>query len=77
MIQNFLIAIDQLLNTLIYIRGEGFGCPDETMSARAWRLRGSSSTYKIINLLFFWQYNHCKEAWESEIYRRQYPKAYW
>jgi hypothetical protein len=73
----FLIAFDQVINTLVYIKGDGFGFADETLSARAWRLRDESSLpYKIINLLFFWQGSHCKEAYESELNRKQLPKDY-
>ena len=73
----FLIAFDQLVNTVIYIKGDGFGFADETLSARAWRLRALSPTpYKIINAMFFWQENHCLEAYESEMLNRQLPKEY-
>ncbi len=68
-----LVALDQLANTLIG------GFADETISARLWRhhLNGEYSwLMKLVNLLFFWQDNHCKEAYESEIYRQQYPKEY-
>lgn len=37
--KQFLIAIDQALNTLAWAEGEGFGMADETISARAWRLQ--------------------------------------
>jgi hypothetical protein len=72
----FLIAIDQLLNTLIWVRGDGFGDADETISARAWRLRKNSYAYKTINVLFFWQEDHCYQAYLSEIERKQLPKEY-
>ena len=73
----FLIAFDQMINTIIYIRGDGFGYADETLSARAWRLREQSSLpYKLINALFFWQENHCKEAYYSEVFKMQLPIEY-
>lgn len=69
-----LIAIDQLFNALIG------GAADETLSSRTycgavlakyprkrWRI-----WYRVINALFF-DANHCKTAYESEIKRRQYP----
>lgn len=65
-----LIALDQLINTLIW------GMADETLSARAHRhaLKGDRKwPEKLINALFFWQSNHCKEAYESEINRSQLP----
>lgn len=67
------VAIDQLINTLFG------GYADETISARAWRhhLDGSRDwPYKLIDKLFFWQKNHCQEAYESELERAQYPAAY-
>ena len=67
-----LVAIDQLLNTLVG------GYADETLSARAYRryLRGKPWCARIINILFFWQDNHCKEAYESELERSQMPSYY-
>lgn len=68
-----LVAVDQLVNTLIG------GFADETLSARLWRhhLAGEYTwAMRIVNGLFIWQGNHCLEAYESEIYRRQYPEEY-
>ena len=76
MIHQFLIALDQLLNTVIGIKGDGFGYADETLSARAWRLRSQSNFYRVINTIFFWQQNHCKEAYESEVNNRHLPSEY-
>jgi len=71
------IAFDQVVNTLVYIKGDGWGFADETLSARAWRLREQSPyPYRIINGLFFWQENHCKEAYESEVNNKHLPKEY-
>ena len=73
----FLIAFDQVMNTLVYIKGDGWGYADETLSARAWRLREQSSyPYRIINGLFFWQENHCKTSYESEMNNKHLPKEY-
>ena len=71
-----LIAFDQFINTLVWLKSEGFGMADETLSARAWRLRKDSKAYKVINLLFFWQPNHCKEAYASELNGTHLPKEY-
>ena len=72
----FLIALDQSLNTLVQIKGDGFGYADETLSARAWRLREQSSAWRRIDLLFFWQSNHCESAYESELLRKHLPAEY-
>ena len=67
-----LIAIDQLVNTLIG------GMADETLSSRAYRhyIDGSRKwPAKFINFLFFWQKDHCREAYESEINRVHLPKG--
>lgn len=68
-----LVAIDQLVNTLLW------GKADETLSARAWRhhLDGSRDwPYKLIDALFFWQSDHCRQAYESEMERAHLPKEY-
>ncbi|WEJ62144.1 hypothetical protein [Thiomicrorhabdus lithotrophica] len=74
--KQFLIAIDQGFNTLVWLKSEGFGMATETLSARAWRLRHDSNGYKIINLLFFWQDNHCKGAYENRLNDVNAPKEY-
>lgn len=74
-----LIAIDQFINCLVKIDGDGWGMADETLSARAWRLRhlkGGMRTVRIINRLFFWQVNHCQSSYKSEVLRKQLPKEY-
>ncbi|MCW5320554.1 pseudouridine synthase [Verminephrobacter aporrectodeae subsp. tuberculatae] len=73
-LHNLLIAIDQLGNTLLD------GAPDETLSSRAHRMRIKGQpcwgwTARAINCLFFWQANHCKDAYESEQRRLQRPPA--
>ena len=67
-----LIAIDQLINTLFG------GFADETLSARAFRLeqeRGRSWARKLIDGILFFDKDHCKESYESEILRRQLPPS--
>ena len=69
-----LIAIDQLFNALIG------GAADETLSSRTYRgamlaekpRKRWRVLYRMINGLFF-DKNHCKTAYESEVPRRQYP----
>ena len=69
-----MIAIDQLLNTLIWLRADGWGAPDETLSARAWRTQHWSRS--IIDAFFFWQRDHCYQSYLAEIARRQLPSHY-
>ncbi len=64
-----LVAIDQLINTFIG------GDADETLSSRAHRrrLRGKGGVAWVIDHIFFWQEEHCKTAYESELERAQLP----
>ena len=62
------IAIDQLLNTLLG------GMADETLSARAHRT--GSVLEPLIDALFFWQADHCADAYRSEKERKQLPPEY-
>lgn len=68
-----LIAGDQLLNAL------AFGWADETLSARCWRLRdrpGWGLLRRLIDMLFFWDRNHCRESYDSERLGRQNAPEY-
>ena len=68
-----LIAIDQFFNALFW------GYADETLSSRAHRhyVDGSRKwTRNLINALFFWQEDHCREAYESELTRSQLPPEF-
>jgi hypothetical protein len=59
---NLLEAISQLLNAL---RGRN---PNITVSAQSYLERHRSPLpYRVINALFFWQEDHCKASWESDI----------
>lgn len=61
-----IIAIDQLVNALLG------GWADETMSSRAWRLRHTRPwIYKTIDLIFWWDPDHCYKSWLSERRRLQ------
>lgn len=71
----FLIALDQVLNVLCG------GMADETLSARAHRMREKGQRYwgwtaDAIDLLFFWQAGHCRLSHEAEVARRQLPEVY-
>ena len=85
---NLAIALDQGLNCLWYVEGDGdgWGLPDEMISARALRLYLQDliddRPMRLINLLFFWQFgpdwklNHCERAWATEVRRSQLPDHY-
>ena len=66
-----LIAIDQLANTLIG------GYADETISSYAYRksLKGKPWLARLIDALFFWQSNHCQQAFQSELDRAHLPPS--
>ena len=71
--KQFLIALDQLANTL------AGGYADETLSARAHRVAeegGPAWPQRLINGLFFWEQQHCLQAYRSEVERRQLPSRY-
>ena len=65
------IAIDQLVNTLFG------GWADETISSVAWRKRNEGRGWRFLRCaidgLFFWQADHCRTAYESELERKQLP----
>ena len=65
-----LIAVDQLVNAMLA------GWPDETMSSRAWRWEQDgvrSWPRRLIDRIFFWEPNHCRESYVSEMEGRQLP----
>jgi hypothetical protein len=70
-ILNLLIAIDQLIYVVITL---GSGCPDETMSSAAWRLEQKEKIQgkifrPLIDWLFWFDPDHCKTSYESEVQR--------
>lgn len=69
------IWLDQGLNVLLG------GMADETLSARAHRMRAKGHKYwgwtaSAIDRVFFWQEGHCWQAHRSELQRRQLPSHY-
>ena len=69
-----LVALDQLANALLA------GWADETLSSRAHRCadygRGKWRWVllrRVINTLFFWELDHCFDAFIAEKERRQLP----
>ena len=72
---NIAIGLDQLANAVLA------GHPDETLSSRAYRMRLKGHRYwgwtaTAINLLFFWEADHCRAAHESEQRRTQLPRSF-
>lgn len=53
-------ALSQFFNAWVF-RGD----PNECISGRCWREQRLWAV-RLINRLFFWQENHCKEAWERD-----------
>lgn len=73
---NVLIALDQTLNCAIKL-SDGFGTPDEMLSARAYRLKDQHPLLmKVIDGIFFWDKDHCYECYVIELYRHQLPSTY-
>ncbi len=73
-VRQVLVAVDQLANTLIG------GWADETLSARAYRMRNRSKVWafmrKAIDVLFFLDADHCRGAWMDEKVRTQIAPEY-
>ena len=73
-LKNVAIAFDQLINTLLGSE------PDETLSAKAYRMRLVSPAWHaaqvVIDALFFWQTEHCKQSYFAEFERKHLPDEY-
>lgn len=72
-IKQNLIAVDQVVNTLIG------GWADETLSSRAWRAERDGRLFgkifrPMIDTLFFFDPEHCKGAYLSELGRGNHSK---
>lgn len=68
--KRILIAVDQLLNALFG------GWPDETLSSRCWRWSRDGVRawpLRVVDGLFFWEREHCRDSYESERLGRQLP----
>jgi len=72
--KQILIAADQLANTVFA------GFADETISARSWRNQYKKRRWYwariVIDGLFFWDKDHCKNSYLSEQERQQLPPEY-
>ena len=75
--QRLFLAFDQFLNAVFN------GWPDETLSARTYRQYINTDkfrwifAYRLINILFFWQKDHCKEAYRHELEHYHMPRTYY
>ncbi|WP_206064473.1 hypothetical protein [Neptunomonas sp. XY-337] len=70
-LMNIIIALNQLINAALL-----GGYPDEAISSRSYRLdrdRGVRWPKRIVNAIFFWQDDHCRNAYDSEMERRHMP----
>lgn len=69
-----LIAIDQLINTLLG------GWSDETFSARCWREGKTSTRWNAMRIavdtLLWFDKQHCFQSYLSEYERKQLPEEY-
>lgn len=69
-----IIAIDQAANAIL-LNGQ----PDETLSARSYRLRDKQPwgfMQRTLDRLFFWQIEHCRQCHEWEWARKDLPVEY-
>ena len=77
-LKNLAIAADQFVNSVFG------GYPDETLSSRLYRKdleadRGAASKYwtgwrVTVDMLFFWQQDHCEKAWRREKNKAHFPR---
>ena len=71
-LKQVLIAFDQLINALLG------GWANESLSAHAWRqhLEGKRNwPYLLIDAILFFDGNHCRTSYESELERTQLPPS--
>lgn len=72
-----LVAVDQLINAFTWLREDGFGMADETLSARAYRLRNQHPLLmRTIDTIFFWDKDHCLSSYVMELHRKHLPPIY-
>lgn len=72
-VKNLLLALDQLLYVIITL---GSGNPDETCSSAAYRMEIKGKFFgfwrPVIDCIFFWDANHCKESYENELLLKEF-----
>lgn len=72
-IWQLLLCADQTFNVLCFWLPGGVWA-DEALSSRAHRIQDTHPRLRrAINTLFFWQEDHCREAYESEMRRKHFP----
>lgn len=66
-----IVALDQVLNAMLG------GWADETISSRAYRLQDKHKhwaiTRKVLDIIFFFDEEHCKTSYYSEKMRQHMP----
>ena len=77
-ILNLLIALDQLAWVILTL---GNGMPDETISAALWRMESQGKWAgklfrPVVDAMFWFDKNHCLNAWESENKKQHLPAMY-
>lgn len=73
----FWVAIDQLLNVLVSCCFCEKAWADETLSAHAWRWHVDGAREwprRMIDGLIFWEKDHCRKAYDSELGGLQLPE---
>lgn len=67
-LSSLITSTSQFLNVLIFL-----GNPDETISGRSYRQgqlenhKGWKVSEKIVNVLFFWEKDHCKVSYHRDV----------
>ena len=75
-LKQLLIALDQLANVVIGLVGNRKAWADETLSAHAWRMQlehNRTWARRMIDALFWFDKDHCKTSYESEMERLHLP----
>lgn len=77
-LKNLLVALDQFLFCVVTF---GRASPDETASAAAWRLeqegRWQGKVFRpLLDAMMWFDKDHCRESYRSELLRAQLPKGY-
>ena len=73
-----LLLVDQMLGLLVCTALKELGWADLTLSANAWRWEQEGVRRwprKLIDVLFFWQKGHCKDAYDYEVERGHFPES--
>ena len=73
---HFAVSLDQFIWVIATL---GWGFPDETISSAAWRYEQKDHMFgriarPLIDLIFFWDKNHCQVSYETEMMRKHSPQ---